>query len=66
MKQFIFMLHWSTMYTTVACCYRLTSVVCQSVTVGSPAETTELIEMLFGMLSRVVKLELLSYSMIES
>jgi len=41
-------LHRSTLYVDAAYCYRPSSVVCLSVTLVSPAETAELIEMLFG------------------
>jgi len=48
----IIRLHCPTTYVDAAYCYRLSSVVCQSVcrcvTVVSPAKTAELIEMLFG------------------
>jgi len=40
-------LHRSTTHVDAACCYRPSSVVCQSVAIMSPAEIAELIEMLF-------------------
>jgi len=42
-------LHLSTAYVDVAYCYRPSSVVCQSVTLVSPAKTAEPIEMPFGL-----------------
>jgi len=42
-------LHLSTTYVDAAYCYRLISVVCQSVTLVSPAKTAEPIEMPFGL-----------------
>jgi len=38
----------STAYTDVACCYRWSSMICLSVTIVSPANISELIEMPFG------------------
>jgi len=49
----IFRPHHHTTHVDAAYFYRLNSVVCQSVTVISPAKTAEPIEMPFGMLSRV-------------
>jgi len=49
--------HRSTTYVVAAYCYRSSSVVCpsvcRSVTVVSPAQTAEPIEMLFGLRTRV-------------
>jgi len=38
-----------TTYVDAVYCYRLSSVVCQSVTLVSPAKTAELIELPFGL-----------------
>jgi len=45
--------HRSTTYVDVAYCYRPSSVVCRSVTLVSPAKMAELIEMPFGLRTRV-------------
>jgi len=45
--------HRSTVYVDAAYCYRPSNVVCQSVTVMSPAKTAEPIEMPFGLWTRV-------------
>ena len=45
----IIRLHCSSLYVDAAYCYRVSSVVCLSVTVASLAKTTEWIEMSFGM-----------------
>ena len=47
-------LHLSTAYVDVAYCYRPSSVVCQSVTLVSPAKTAEPIEMPFGLWTQLV------------
>ena len=49
----IFGLHRCTMYLDAACCYRLSSVVCWSVTLVSHAKTAALIEMPFLLRTRV-------------
>ena len=41
--------HHSTVYVDAAYCYRPSNVVCQSVTVMSPAKTAESVEMPFGL-----------------
>jgi len=45
--------HRSTTYVDAAYCYLRSSVVCRSVTIVSPAQTTEPIEMSFGLWTRV-------------
>ena len=46
--------HHSTTYVDAACCYRPSSVICRSVCHDHhPAETTELIEMQFGLYTHV-------------
>jgi len=45
--------HCSTTYIDAAYYYRLSSVVCLSVTLVSPAKMAELIEMMFGLRTRV-------------
>jgi len=47
--------HRHTTDVDAAYCYRPSSMVCLSVTVVSPAKTAELIEMLFGLRTRVAQ-----------
>ena len=42
-----------TTYVDAVCCYRPSSVLCQSVTLVSPSKTAEPIEMPFGLLARM-------------
>jgi len=44
--------HRRTMYVDAAYCYRLSSVVCLSVTLVRPAKTAALTELLFGLRTR--------------
>jgi len=46
--------HHNTTYIDATYCYRLSSMVCQSLTLVSPAETAEPIEMAFGLRTEVV------------
>jgi len=45
--------HRSITYVDVAYCYRRSSVICRSVVVVRPAKIAELIEMLFGLWTRI-------------
>ena len=45
----IFRRYCNIMYIDAACCYQLSSVVCRSVTLVSPAKTAAPIEMPFGL-----------------
>ena len=49
----IIMLHRSTMYVHATYSYQTSSVVCQSITLVNPAKTAEVIDMSFGLRTRV-------------